>query len=343
MNHVMPSSISPLNHFILLIPCPLLRVTPMKHGHLEDFNTRLLRSEAELRGRALHGEDNKLTLQENVTKDREANTIVGLDTTIALRSGDLSIVDVGAGDDELLASNDGREAGQSSRARENIATLGVVVLGTRDLSVVRRDNGIREKEESGAGVSDSGERAGDRGLGANCVTTCGELPESISSVYGYVGDASSVLGGVDKTKVVGSSRALLEVSGEELSGQRALNGVEECSLLLGLNSVDGGESQSEQAVIVGVRDKLAGDGCRCFNCLRGGSNTPNNDLVSIHNTASAGSIAIADVPGLASLLGARRSLVNGVSRLLRRRKKVGEHPKIGRSSIEVKHQGCAAD
>lgn len=109
----------------------------------------LLGGESELGSRAGLGEDNKLALEEDVTEDGEANTGVGLDSTVALGAGDGSVVDVGAGDGELGAADDGGEAGKSGATAEDVSTLAAGVRSAADLFVVGLDDGVGEEEKSG--------------------------------------------------------------------------------------------------------------------------------------------------------------------------------------------------
>jgi len=169
----------------------------------------LLSSETKLRGRVLHGEDNKLALEEDVTEDGDAGAGAGLDTTVALGGSDLSVVDVAAGDSELLATNDGGEAGESGRAGEDVTTLAVGVLGSGDLGVVGVDDVVGEEHEGGAGVSNGRVGAGNGGTAADGVTSGGELPEAVLSVDVDVGDGTGVLGGVNVAEVVRSGATLL--------------------------------------------------------------------------------------------------------------------------------------
>jgi len=266
-----------------------------------------------------------------------------LDTTVALSGGDLSVVDVAAGNDELLATNDGGEAGESGRAGEDVTTLSVVVLGTRDLGVIGVDNGVGEKHEGGAGVSNGGVGAGNSGTAADRVAGGGELPETVGSVYGDVSNGTSVLGGVNVTEVVRTGATLLQVDGEELASKSALDRVEEGGLLVRADGVDGRESKSKKTIVVSVLLELSGDGGGSLNSLGSGSDTTDNDLVGVDLARSTRTITVADSPRLASELAAGGGVVDGVAGSLGRSLESGEDPEIRRTSVEVEVQGGATD
>jgi hypothetical protein len=303
----------------------------------------LLSSETKLRGRVLHGEDNKLALEENVTEDGDAGARAGLDTSVALRAGDLGVVDVAAGDGELLATNDSRETGESGRAREDVTTLAVRVLGTRDLCVVGVDNVVGKEHKGGAGVSNSRVGAGDGGAATDSVAGGGELPEAACGVDVDIGDGTSVLRAVNVTEVVRSGATLLQVDSEELAGKSALDRVKEGGLLIRADGVDGREGKSEKTVVVSILLELSGDGGGGLNSLRGGGDTTNNDLVGVDQTGSTGAITVADAPGLAIELAARGGIVDGVTRSLRGRLESGEDPEIGGTGVEVEVHGSTTD
>lgn len=192
-------------------------------------------------------------LQENVTKDREFNSVVGLNTTVARAATGRSKVDVATRNGKSLAANGDVEVRQSSAAREHVAALGVAVRGTGDFGVVGFDGGVGDEQESGAGVGDgAADAAGGGGGGANAVAAGGELPEAVGAVDGSVGDGTLVLGAVDEAEVVCAGGTLLQVDGEELLAETGLDGVEEGGLLGRPDGVDGAESEAEEAVVVGV-------------------------------------------------------------------------------------------
>lgn len=107
-------------------------------------------------------------------------------------------------------------------------------------------------------------------LGASLVAISSEAPEALGVVDLGVGERAGVLGLVDKAKVVGAGRVVLQSNSEERRVQLGLNSVEEGSLRLGLDSVDGAESQTKQAVIVLVVHELLADLGGSLNRLGGG-------------------------------------------------------------------------
>jgi hypothetical protein len=104
--------------------------------------------------RSLGVEDDVLALQEDITEDGEANARVALDTTVAggATSGDLGVVDQLTGDNGVVAVDGHSEVGQGGGTGEDVASVGVTVLGAGDLLVVGGDNAVREQEKGGAGV-----------------------------------------------------------------------------------------------------------------------------------------------------------------------------------------------
>jgi hypothetical protein len=103
---------------------------------------------------ALGVENDILALEEDITEDGEANARVALDTTVAggAASGNLGVVDQLTGDNGIVAIDGHGEVGQGGGTGEDVATVGVAVLGARDLLVVGGDNAGGEQEEGGAGV-----------------------------------------------------------------------------------------------------------------------------------------------------------------------------------------------
>jgi hypothetical protein len=99
-------------------------------------------------------ENDILALEEDITEDGEANARVALDTTVAggASSGNLGVVDQLTGDNGIVAIDGHREVGQCGGTGEDVATVGVAVLGAGDLLVVGGDNAGGEQEEGGAGV-----------------------------------------------------------------------------------------------------------------------------------------------------------------------------------------------
>ena len=293
-----------------------------------------LGSETETRAGLSLIENGVDTLEEDVTKDRHANTIVGLNATVASAAAGRSKVDVAARDDEGLATNSNVEVRQSRAAREDVAALGAAVRRAGDLGVVGLDSGVGDEEEGGAGVSDGGADAAGGGGGANAVAAGGKLPEALAAADGDVGDGAGVLGGVDEAEVVAAGFALLEVDGEELLLERGLHGVEEGVLPRRADGVDGAEREAEEAVVVGVLGELGRDLSGGLNCLRGGSDGADDDLVGVDVAAGTRAVLVADVPGCSSdLLAGCGGVVLGVAGTLAGGSLGGEHPTV-RSSVK---------
>jgi hypothetical protein len=294
-----------------------------------------LRSETETRAGLGLIEDSVNALEENVSKDRHANTVVGLNTTVASAATGRSKVNVAARNNESLATDSNVEVGKSSAAREDVAALGAAVRRAGDLGVVGLDSGVGDEEKGGAGVSDGGaDAAGGGGGGADAVAAGGELPEALAAADGDVGDGAGVLGGVDEAEVVAAGCALLEVDGEELLLERGLDGVEEGVLPCRADGVDGAEREAEEAVVVGVLGELSRDLSGCLDCLRGGSDGADDDLVGVDVAAGARAVLVADVPGCSSdLLAGCGGVVLGVAGTLAGGGLGGEHPTV-RSSVK---------
>jgi hypothetical protein len=103
---------------------------------------------------ALGVENDILALEEDITEDREANARVALDTTVAggAASGNRGVVDQLTGDNGIVAIDGYGKVGQGGGTGEDVATVGVAVLGAGDLPVVGGDKAAVEQEEGGAGV-----------------------------------------------------------------------------------------------------------------------------------------------------------------------------------------------
>lgn len=108
----------------------------------------------EAKTRSLRVENDVLALEEDITEDGEAKTRVALDTTEAggAASADGGVVDVLSGNNGVIVTNGDSEVRQISRAREDVATLDLAVLGSSNLFVVGGDNRVREQEKGGAGI-----------------------------------------------------------------------------------------------------------------------------------------------------------------------------------------------
>jgi len=94
--------------------------------------------------------DSKDALQEDITKDREANAGIALNATKALLAGVVNRckVDVAARDGENCATNRNVEVGKGRGTGKNVAALRVVVLRARHLLVVGGHDGCRKVPRS---------------------------------------------------------------------------------------------------------------------------------------------------------------------------------------------------
>ena len=114
--------------------------------------------------------------------------------------------------------------------------------------------------------------------------------------------------------------------------ERGLDGVEEGGLLRGADGVDAAERKTEETVVVGILGELSRDLGGGLNCLRGGSDGTDDDLVSVDVAAGAGAVLVADLPGCSRDLLARcGGVVRGVAGALAGGSLGGEDP-TGRSS-----------
>lgn len=281
---------------------------------------------SETKARAVGVEDNILALQEDITKDREAQTRVALDTTEALGGAlrDGGVVDQITRNDSIIAGDGNREVRQGSRAIEGVATSRGVRSSTADLLVVGGDDLIIEQQEGGTGVSNTLDGAA--GLGADLVAVSGEAPEALRAVDISVGQGSGVLGLVSEAEVVGAGGVVLQGDGEERRSESRLHGVEEGGLRLGLDSVDRAESETEQAVVVLVLGELLADLGGSLDSLTGGLDSADGDGILVDITAGGAAVSVGDGPGVARQLGAVVRLVEAVTLLLRSGKLRGENP-----------------
>ena len=248
--------------------------------------------------------DHVLALEEDVAEDVQAEAVVGLDAAEAGAAAgrDGRVVDELAGYGLGDAADGDGEVGQRGRAREDVAALVAVDLGAADLGVVGAGDGSVDVDQGGASVGDALDVGADGGGGADRVACGGEAPEALAVVDGGVGDGTGVLGAVDEAEVVGAGGALLQVGGEELGLEGVLDGVEEGGLLVGRDGVDAAEGQTEEAIVVNVLSELGRDGGCGFDCLRGCGDGANDDLVGVDIATCAGTVTIADLPGLSTKL-----------------------------------------
>lgn len=178
---------------IICINLSLINHSTRPHNFTSYLDADLVR-EADPRG-ARQLVNNILALQEDIAKDAEPNTIVGLDTAEASRraSLDRGVVDVLSRDALLDAVEGEAEVGQGGRAREHVAAVGGAVGGAGHFSVVGLDDGGGEVQERGARVGDAVDGRLGLGAGADRVTREGELPPALAGVDVDVGDGARVL------------------------------------------------------------------------------------------------------------------------------------------------------
>lgn len=302
---------------------------PWKGAGQLSRDTSLLR-ETEARAAGGNIVDNVLALEEDVAEDVEPDARVVLDTAEAGAGagGDGGVVDVLAGHGLSDTADGDGEGRQGSTAREDVATLGVVVLSAADFGVVGLDDGSVNVDQSCASVDDGVNLIADGGARADLVAGGSEAPETLAVVDGNIGDGTSVLGGVDKAEVVGTGGVVLESDSEKLLSKRALYSVEERFLRGRGDSVDAAESKTEETVGVLVLLELSRDGGGSLDSLGGGSHTSNGDLISVDLARRAGTIAVADPPRVAALELGGISLVVVVTSKLGRGLEVGEDPAV---------------
>jgi hypothetical protein len=305
------------------------------------LDTGLLRK-AQAR-RAAHLVHNVLGFQEDVTENAHADVIIGLHSTEAGPVADRGVVDVLSGNDLLHAADRDAEVGKRRGAREDVAALGAVVLGTGYLGVVgSRDGGV-DVHESGAGVEDAGDAGLDGRTAANGVGRCAEAPEALRSVGVDVGDGASVLGAVDIAEVVSAGSMVLEVCAEQRLSELTLHSVEPGGLLHRPDGVDAAHGKTEKAVSVDILSELSRNGGRCLDSLRSRGHGTHGHLVGVHLSRRTGSITVGNPPGVARLSLGRIHLVVVMALQGRLSLERREHPQISAASIEVEVDRVAAD
>lgn len=119
---------------------------------------------------------------------------------------------------------------------------------------------------------------------------------------------------------------MLQIGGEDGGGERGLNGIEVRNAFLWAAGVDLREGQSQETVVVGVRDELGAGAGGSLDRLGDGSNAAYNNGVAVDNTLGARAILVLDLPFLARLLLSRAGIVDGVSLGLPRCLESREHP-----------------
>lgn len=92
---------------------------------------------------------------------------------------------------------------------------------------------------------------------------------------------------------------MLQGNSEQGGVQLALHRVEESSLRLGLDGVDGAKSQTKQTVVVLIVDELLADLGGSLNRLGGSLDTTDGDGVLVDVTASRALVTVLDRPAVA--------------------------------------------
>lgn len=137
----------------------------------------------------------------------------------------------------------------------------------------------------------------------NLVGVGSEAPEALGAVNLGVGERAGVLGLVNEAEVVAAGSVVLQGNSEQRRVQLGLHSVEESSLRLGLDGVDGAESQTKQAVVVLVVDELLADLGGSLNRLGRSLDATNHNGVLVDVTASRALVTVGDGPAVASQLG----------------------------------------
>lgn len=162
-------------------------------------------------------EDNELALEEDISKDVDADAGVGLDAAEAGRAARVGggVVDVRARDGGRVAADGEGDGWESGAAGVGVATLGLVVLGAGDATVVGGDDAVVEQEKGGPGVGNSVADGAAGGAAVDAVAVGCETPEAAAAVDGHVGDIAGVGRVINAAEAVGSRLAFLEVGGKE--------------------------------------------------------------------------------------------------------------------------------
>ena len=209
--------------------------------------------------------------------------------------------------------------------------MGRVVLGAINLLVVGVNDLVGGEEEGGASVSN----------GVGVITEVGgggELPEALAGVDIGVENVGSIAR--DGTEDVSSGLLVLEVSNEERGVEAAGDVVEPGLLLVGGDSVDGGEGKTEETV-VGAGLELGGDLLGGLNGLSLNAQGTDGDNVSVDITGGRRTVTVADGPSLTRELLGGAGVAGGVDVVAAGAAGglVREDPEIGRTGIEVKVEG----
>lgn len=170
-------------------------------------------------------------------------------------------------------------------------------------------------------------------LAANLVAVGTEHPEALGAVDIGVGQRAGVLGLVDEAEVIGAGLVVLQGDSKQRLIELALDSVKEGLLRLGLDGVDGAESQTEQTIVVLVLHELLADLLGSLNGLTGGLDATNNDSVLVDFTAGRALVTVGDGPGSTRQFGAVAGLVDGMASLLGSRQLSREDPALTKISM----------
>lgn len=250
------------------------KVVPSQIPNLKIFSN-LLGSKAQSRGSAIL-KDNELTLEEDVAEDVDADTRRRLDATEASLAAliDGSVVDVATRDDGIVAADVESYGWECGIARVGVPALLLVVTSTTDGAVVAAHDVVWEVEEGGSRVGDPSDGgAVDGGIKA---------PETLAAVHIDISHLACMLIGIHKAEVEGTRCALLEVDGEERTGEGGDNIGEESLLLDRLDGVESVKGETEKSVVLRVLLELGADllsqldGLACKGC------SPNGNIIRVY-------------------------------------------------------------
>ena len=262
----------------------------------------LLSSETDLR--AIRVKNNILTLEEDITKDRHADTLVGLETAQAIARAIVKglVVEQITADGRLVATDGEGDGGQGVTAREGVSLLATARTG--HLLVVGFHDIIIDHEQSGTRIGNCIDRARADGAASNPVSIGGEPPVSFRAVDVGVGDRARVLAVVEEAEIVRAGFLVLQDHGKQGFGKLGLDIVEPRLLRGRLDLVDGTERETHQA-IAALLCKFGTDFRGCLDGLLADRVATDRDLVQFHVTAGAAAVLITDLPRPGGFVGSR--------------------------------------
>lgn len=260
----------------------------------------------------------------NVAKDGLAATAVGLKSTKTLTILG-SVVQQAAVDGDLSVTNAERQVGKLRIAVKDPTTLAFVVGRSRNLLVIIIDNGIVDKEQSGASVGDAVDRV--------VAEAGGESPPALAAVDGRVDD---VLGGAgDAAKDVATSRVVTQIGNKQRAVELRLDIVKPRLGRVGRHGVEHAKGQSEKTVAVAVGE-LRRDLLRRLDDLVLDGQAADRHRVGVDITRAARAVRVLDGPGLAGLLLGRLALAGAVQVVAARVGRLGgEDPEVGAARVKV--------